>query len=187
MLASALVGVAVAVAALPGPDARAQEATKPAEAVADEYLRGIEAMAWRATAQRIHPDALAELRELLEILVEGDRSGVLLDALSGRRSADELFELDVGSLFVSVMGTLRRRSPGIVNAMSARRTDVLGTVAEGDTLRHVVYRLQWDLSGATAEMKVVTLARDARDRWRVLRAPELESIRPALRGIRPPP
>lgn len=189
--AAAVVGVSMAGSAarpaLPPSGLRAQEAPKPPTAVADEYLRGIEALAWRATAQRIHPDALAELRDFLRIQIESDRTGEILSALSGGRPAEAYLSLDGGSLFVSVMRALERRSPGIVNAMSARRTDVLGAVAEGDTLRHAVYRLHWDLSGAVPEIKVLTLARDARSRWRVLEAPELASIRPAIQGIRPPP
>lgn len=181
-----LAGVSMAAAALVPAALPAQEAPKPPEAVAHEYLRGIEALAWRATAQRIHPDALADLRAFLRIQVEHDRSGEILDALSGGRSAREYFELDGRSLFVSVLRALTDRAPGIVNAMSARETDVLGAVAEGDSLRHVVYRLQWDISGSKPEMKVMTLARDGEGRWRVRRAPELESLRPALRGIRPP-
>lgn len=162
----------------------AQEASEPPAAVADEYLRGIEALAWRATAQRIHPEALNRLRETLRILTEPDDSGGrLLDALTGDRSAEEYFALDGGSLFVSVMRALERESPGIINAMTERDTEVVGTVADGDTLRHVVYRLRWRLSGAEDEIELLTLAPDARDRWRVLRAPELESLRPALRGL----
>lgn len=160
----------------------AQDASEPAT-VADEYLRGIEAAAWRATAQRIHPDALARLRQTLRIMVEPDSSGRLLEELSGGRSEEEYFSLDGGPLFVSVMRALERHSPGIVNAMTDRETEVLGAVAEGDTLRHVVYRLEWRLSGAQPETKVMTLAPDERGRWRVLRASELTSLRPALRGL----
>ncbi|NIP57401.1 MAG: hypothetical protein GWM92_04440, partial [Gemmatimonadetes bacterium] len=81
--------------------------------VADEYLRGIEAMAWRATAQRIHPDALAEVRELVEIFLapEVDREGAFLDALSGGQDAETFLSLDDGSLFVSVMRALTREAP----------------------------------------------------------------------------
>lgn len=167
----------------------AQDDTGSAAVVADEYLRGIEAGAWRATAQRIHPDALTRLRETLRIMVEPDSSGRLLRELSGGQTAERYFSLDGGSLFVSVMRALVRNSPGIVNAMTDRDTEVVGAVAEGDSLRHVVYRLEWRLSGARPEINVMTLARDGRGRWRVLRAPELESLRPALRGLvlpRPP-
>lgn len=177
---------------LPGPLPGQARAKPPAE-VADEYLRGIEAMAWRATAQRIHPDALAEVRDLIEIFLapEVDRDGAFLEALSGGQDGETFLSLDDGSLFVSAMRALTREAPGIVNAMTARRTDVIGTVTEADTLTHAVYRLHWELSGAEPEMKVLSLARDARGRWRVREAPELASLRPAIRAlgrrVRPPP
>lgn len=168
----------------------AQQAPKKATEVADEYLRGIEAMAWRATAQRIHPRALERLRTLLRIMTEDDKTGRLLEALGDGLSQEAYLSQDGQTLFVSVMNALLRESPGIINAMTARDTQVLGSVAEGDSLRHVVYRLKWRLQGAEAEIKVMTLAKDSRGRWRVLDAPELESLRSALMGIvleRPPP
>jgi len=171
----------------------AQAPAKAPVEVADEYLRGIEAMAWRATAQRIHPDALAEVRDLIEIFLapEVDREGAFLDALSGGQDAETFLSLDDGSLFVSVMRALTREAPGIVNAMTARRTDVIGAVTESDSLSHAVYRLHWELSGAEPETKVLSLVRDGRGRWRVREAPELASLRPAIRalgrGVRPPP
>ena len=168
----------------------AQQAPKSAAEVADEYLRGIEAMAWRATAQRIHPDALERLRETLRIMIEPDKTGRLLRVLGGGLSEEDYLARDGETLFASVMSALRRESPGIINAMTDRETEVIGTVAEGDSLRYAVYRLEWRLQGAEPEIKVMTLAPDARGRWKVLWAPELESLRSALLGIvleRPPP
>lgn len=171
----------------------AQAPAKPPAEVADEYLRGIEAMAWRATAQRIHPGALAEVRDLIEIFLapEVDRDGAFLEALSGGQEIETYLSLDDGSLFVSVMRALTREAPGIVNAMTARRTDVIGAVAESDTVTHAVYRLHWELSGAEPEMKVLSLMRDGRGLWRVREAPELASLRPAVRAlgrrVKPPP
>lgn len=187
--AAALAALAVLLASpLPGQE----PAASPSE-VADEYLRGIEAMAWRATAQRIHPGALAELREVIEIHLAPnvDRDGAFLESLSDGQDRESFLSLDDGSLFVAVMRALTRETPGIVNAMTARSTEVIGALSESDTLSHAVYRLQWELSGAEPEMKVLSLARDGRGRWRVREAPELQSIRPALRALgrrmRPPP
>lgn len=166
-----------------------EEPAPPAETVADEYLRSVEAGAWRAAAARLHPDALLELRETLRILIEPDASGRLLDALAGGATLEAYLSRGGRELFVSVLEALERESPGIVNAMTDRSTEVLGAVAEGDTLRHVLYRLQWRLSGAEPELRVTTLAPDAQGRWRIRSAPELESLRPALRGLvlpRPP-
>lgn len=176
-------GGALSVAQATAPALGAQEAPESATTVAREYLRGFEAAAWRATAQRIHPDALDRLRRTLRQMTRPESGRRLLEGLSGGRSEEEYFALDGGSLFVSVLRLLGRESPGIVNAMTDRDTEVVGSVAEGDSLRHVVYRLQWRLSGAEEEMKVMTLTPDGRGRWRVLRASELESLRPALRGL----
>ena len=175
--------VAAIAALLAGPSLGAQEAPKAPAAVADEYLRSIEAAAWRAAAQRVHPDALARLRSTVRMRTRPESGRRLLDALSGGQTAEEYFSLDDRSIFVSVLRALERESPGIVNALTDRDTEVLGTVAEGDTLRHVVYRLQWRLSGAEDEMKVMTLAPEEAGRWRILRAPELESLGPALLGL----
>lgn len=158
-------------------------AQEPPERVARDYLRSIEGAAWRAAAQRLHPEALAGIRRTIEILVDADRSGNLLERLSGERDAAGFLAVDDTTLFVSAMRALTEHVPGLVNAMTDRDTDVIGPVAEGDSLRHVVYRLEWRLSGARPEMKVMSLAREEGAGWRVLHAPELESIRPALRGL----
>jgi len=168
-----------------------QEAPKPPEEVAEEYLRGIEAMAWKAVAQRLHTHALARVRELLEVHLESDREEALLGTLSEGEDRETYLRRDAPSLFVSVMRALSRESPGLINAMTVRRTGIVGVVAEGDTLAHAVYRLRWELSGARPEMKVLTLALDGSGRWRVQEAPELQSLGTALQGLgrtpRPPP
>lgn len=174
--------LAVAGTFAPGP-LPAQESPTPPETVAEEYLRGIEATAWRATAQRIHPEALAEIRERMRILVESDTTSRALDRLSGGQTLEEFFSLNDGSLFVAAMRTLERESPGIINAMSDRDSEVVGPVAEGDSLQHVVYRQQWRLSGSNPEIEVMTLALDEQGRWRVVRASELDSVPVALRTL----
>lgn len=154
----------------------------PAE-VAGDYLRAVEARAWERASGLLHADALGEVRRSLRIMLEADDEGRLADALTAGSGGREPSDLEDPALYVAAMEALERESPGIVLAMSDRDTEVLGEVAEGDSMAHAVYRSQWRLRGSDPEIEVLTLARSDGEAWRVRDAPELRSLRPALRGI----
>lgn len=160
------------------------------ETVADEFLRGFESMAWAATAQRIHPDALDVFRETVTMLVQTDAAGDIPERLLEGLGADEYGGLGRREVFARVMRSLMGEAPGLMNALVTRRHEVVGSVAEGPDRAHVVYRVHpMGVSGAEPEVKVMTLGL-AGERWAVLRSDELDVVRAALRGLpvsRPPP
>lgn len=116
-------------------------------------------------------------------MLEADEENRLRDALARGLDARPVSEAGGRELYVAAMRALQRESPGIVQAMSDRNTEVLGAVAEGDSLAHAVYRSQWRLSGSEPEIEVLTLARSREEEWRVADSPDLGSLRPALRGL----
>lgn len=187
--------------ALDGADPVGTSAGDPEE-VARAYLSAVEGMAWRAVVDRVHPETAESFRRYLEIMLfqgvdateligreaeAATASGLplaeALEAVSGVGSVAAYLELDDHEVLLGAFRGLQRDSPGMINAWVDRETEVLGVVAEGDTLRHVVYRLEWGISGATADVEILTLAPGPHGGWLVRTARELESLRPAISGI----
>ena len=172
------------------------------EAVARAYLDGVEAMAWTAVADRVHPETAGDFRLYLEIMLfqgvdptelmgreeeAATASGLplaeALEAVSGVRSVAAYLEMDDSGVLVEAFRALERESPGMINAWVDRSTEVLGVVPEGDTLRHVVYRLEWRVSGATPDVEILTLASGPDGAWLVRKSRELDSLRPAITAL----
>lgn len=151
-------------------------------AVADELLRSFESMAWRAGAQRLHPEALGIFHESVNILVRTDATGQVLARLLDGASAEAYPDLPAEEVFHRVMTALMTETPGLANALVTRRHEIIGEVAEGSGTTHVVYRVRTTLSGEEPVVKVMTLGRTDGG-WKVLRVDELDAVRTALRGI----
>ncbi len=172
------------------------------EAVARAYLDGVEGVAWTAVADRVHPETAGDFRLYLEIMLfqgvdptelmgreeeAATASGLplaeALEAVSGVRSVAAYLEMDDSGVLVEAFRALERESPGMINAWVDRSTEVLGVVPEGDTLRHVVYRLEWRVSGATPDVEILILASGPDGAWLVRKSRELDSLRPAITAL----
>lgn len=138
-------------------------------------------MAWRAAAQRMHPEGLARLRNRVDILVDVDPEA-LLDGAFGGLSLEEYRALSAEDVFVLTMRALASQMRGLIHALVVRDVEIIGGVEESSTVSHVVYRSLAHLSGAKPEMRVMTLKRWQRG-WGVVDTPELDVIGEALRGF----
>lgn len=169
------------------------------EQVAKEYLDAVERMHWEAVVSRLHRDALSSFRSYLEALLFGrvdPRAPAAeavpletparmegLETLTGAGSVEAFLALSDAEVFVQALRALQADSPGMMNAWVDRTTEILGSVPEADTLAHVVYRLEWRLTGATPDTEILTVRRLDGEGWRVYDSRELESIRPALGSV----
>jgi hypothetical protein len=151
------------------------------EAVADEFNRGFQSMAWAGLVQRIHPHGLADLRLAADILVRADTSGYVLERLLGDVAPGRYPELTDDDVVGRLLAGIQSEVPGLLSSLVSRRTTVLGSVPEGDR-RHVVYRIQAQVSGSVPETRVMTLER-FENRWRVVEAEDLRVLHTAIRGI----
>lgn len=157
------------------------DAAAPA-VVANDFLRAYRSMAWGAAAERMHPDALADIRLRVMLLTENDRNREALVRLVDGRSVEVLEAMPPGRLFEIVMTALGREAPGLIHALVSREMEVVGAVPEGGDRTHVVYRVIPSLPGDPPRMQVMTLHRLG-DRWRVMEADELDVLGTALGAI----
>lgn len=151
------------------------------DSVATEFQSALRAMAWRAAAQRMHPEGLGRFRERVDMLVDVNPETLLTQVFAGM-SGEDYRALSEEEVFVRTMHATMSQMRGLLHAVVVRDVDVIGAVLETSDVAHVVYRSQAHLSGATPEMRVMTLKR-APQGWRVVDSPELDVIREALRGF----
>lgn len=167
--------------------AQANEASSTEDApgspltVADEFNRGFQSMAWAGLVQRIHPRGLADLRLASDILVRADSSGYVLESLLGDLDPAAYAALPDDEAVLLMLTGIQAEVPGLLSSLVSRRTETLGAVSEGE-LRHVVYRIQAQVSGSVPETRVMTLER-FEGRWRVVDAADLRVLHTAIRGI----
>lgn len=151
------------------------------ETVADDFNRGFQSMAWAGLVQRIHPRGLADLRLASDILVASDSSGYVLESLLGDLDREGYGALPDDEVVLLMLTGIQAEVPGLLSSLVSRRTETLGAVSEGE-LRHVVYRVQAQVSGSMPETRVMTLER-SQGRWKVVDAADLRVLHTAIRGI----
>lgn len=152
------------------------------DSLAAEFQTAIRVAAWSAAARRMHPEALERIQQRIDILVEADTTGKVIAAIFNDMSEADYRELSSADVFVAVMEAMNRHIRGVLYFIVIEDIEILGTVEEPPDLAHVVYRSSAQLSGAVPEVRVMTLKRTD-EGWRVLKTPELETIREAARGF----
>lgn len=159
------VALAFALAALALP-ARAQDATTPgpggAEAAAVAYMDAIGASDWLGAARTIDPAELVAMGEIVSFITEQDSTGEAVEGLGGADGGEG------AEAFAQFMEAIVGMNPALEEAFRTLRYRVLGTVAEGDTLTHVLYRSTTTVYDTEVQSVAVISARWLGDRWAVL-------------------
>jgi hypothetical protein len=164
----------------PVPAQTLPELTATPEAAAELFIRSVRSLRWGAAAQFVDSETLGLFRDVVTMITEPDRSGDLLDYLTGTDTS-AYPALDAPEVFSRALTALTGDMPGLSNSLYDRDDEVIGHVAEGTDSAHVVYRTQPRLSGALSEVKVMEMRRGP-DGWRVLWSDELDVLEAALRG-----
>lgn len=149
---------ALALLLLAGPAAAQDAATAGpggAEAVVADYVEAFAAGDHVGAARLLDPDELAEFVDLMSALSALDETGA--------------FDLDPDATppeaFAEFLEAIAGAVPEMGGAMETLRADVVGSVAEGDTLRHVVVRSRFEMMGAEMGGAQLTTARWTGSRW----------------------
>ena len=121
-----------------------------AEALVADYVRAFATRDYVAAAGALDPEELAEFAGLLAVL-------------SNQMGGAGTFEVDPDAppaeVLASFLTSTTQAEPLMGEAMESLRADVVGSVAEGDSLRHVVVRSRFDLAGAPSGGVQLTTAR----------------------------
>ena len=161
------------------PTATAQ--TTPEE-TAQRFFDALSRLRWARVAAEMHTAALGEFHLISRQLVESLRGDSILIQLydASRAEWDGWSNREV---FERSMTGLTRYARGLMESQVMTDFRVLGTVPEGDTIRHVVYRESTDHMGLVIEAAPTTTLVLEGSQWKVRENAELAVLRVALRGI----
>lgn len=178
---------ATAAATAPATPAAAAQTTPTAaqaspEETAQRFFDGLSRLRWSRVAGEMHTVALDEFHLISRQLVESLRGDSILIQLydASRAEWDSWSNREV---FERSMTGLTRYARGLMESQVMTDFRVLGTVPEGDTIRHVVYRETTDHMGLVIEAAPTTTLVLEGGQWKVRENAELAVLRVALRGI----
>ena len=130
-------------------------AQDPSEETAQRFFDALSRLRWERVSAELHTAALDEFHLISRQLVESLRGDSILIQLydASRAEWDGWSSRDV---FERSMTGLTRYARGLMESQVMTDFRVLGTVSEGDTIRHVVYRETTDHMGLVIEAAPTT-------------------------------
>jgi hypothetical protein len=155
------------------------QAAAGAEQQVRAYFEAIRGSDYRAAAGMMHTSALAEIRELVDLMVAVDPSGQLAGGILGPGPTDYRAMSDVDA-FAGFLRFSMTQQPMLIDLMRSMVLEIIGPVAEGDTL-HVVARVGMEVDGMPIrQMQVTSVAREGGE-WRVLLTGEIAGLVAGMR------
>lgn len=169
-------------ALLPPPTAAQNAPRNTPEETAQRFFDALSRLRWAQVSAELHTAALDEFHLISRQLVESLRGDSILIQLYDA-SHEEWAGWSSREVFERSMAGLTRYARGLMESQVMTDFRVLGTVPEGDTIRHVVYRETTDHMGTVIEAAPTTTLVPEHGVWRVRENAELAVLRVALRGI----
>ena len=169
------------VAALTSPWSMSAESS-PSD-IASAYFTALGKGDWQASTALMHPDALDRFKGIIATATKGKDGKELLQQLfqvSTQKDFDRLSNAETFRLFWSSMARLQ---PDLVKAFGMAQQAILGSVAEGENIVHVVSKvtIRPEPGVSASQIDVVSLQRDGAS-WRVLLTGDMEGLAEELAG-----
>ena len=147
----------------------AAQDTAPAVDAARAYMDAFAAEDWRAAAERVDRDDLAQLQPFVALI-----GGIALDDPDFQGAEPPSDPVDAFAWFMDVMTD---ELPMLGDMMGTAQGRVLGAVAETDSLVHVVQRSTVDMMGAeVSQVDVVSVRLSPDGAWRVALGGQLDAF-----------
>jgi hypothetical protein len=167
---------------LPSPTPLTTQDSTP-ESTATAYMQAVQHGRWADMASLMHPEALTQLRTLMEPLFssKAPEADDFRQQFLGVRTVREAAALSDTTVFANFVRAINDRNPTAAEALRAATIDVIGHVGEGPDVAYVVYRATLDVEGMTiSNVNVLTVKRWG-DGWRVLLSGDYSALATALR------
>ncbi|MGD8241019.1 MAG: thioredoxin family protein, partial [Armatimonadota bacterium] len=176
---STALALTVALLHLPA-DAWSQGAATP-EAAAEGLVAALREGDWDGMAERMHPAALAELRQFLEPIFRIPEAEELRTVVFGTGSEAALLEMPDGRLYADFLRFAMTQDPRLVSSLATAQVEVLGHLMEGDTA-HVVSRFTMTVEGITMSRMDVSSFRQHDAQWLGLLTGDITALAAALQA-----
>lgn len=152
--------------------------TASPEAMVEAMSRAMAAGDWTAAAASFDPQALKDFRALLMPVLErlpADQAEAMAASVFSRQSVARLRNGSDAEFFAAFMAGMMAMGGGRLEA-----SQVIGSVAEGSDLRHVVVRNRASASGLSMTKMEVVSVRRTPEGWRVLLKGEMKGLAEAM-------
>lgn len=131
---------------------------------------------WSAYTHRMHPEALAKAKRMFGAVVAADPSGRMGKLFFGVESTQAYDALTDSGTFVALMTNLTEHMPAFAEAMRTAEFHVIGTLPEGESLVHVVYRTEAKAEDLEVTRTSVLSLRRHGSEWRMLLTGNIEGL-----------
>lgn len=136
---------------------------------------------WDEYAKLLHTEALdsfkTTLMQPIEILARADNAADSINLFGSNVQLENLRNSTSEEFFTSLMTNLFTIVPDLSTTFSGMDNRIVGAVAEGDSLVHVVMQTKMALGNRTVdEMNVVTLKQDQGGEWKLELSNKIEGI-----------
>lgn len=154
------------------------------EQVAGRYFQTLRTGDYAANVALMHPEALDELKEMMEGLVALAGAAAAEDdstfqRMFGVASAAEFNQLSPAQVFERMLRS-QLENEDMREVLSSSQTTILGHVMEGDSVAHVVYRMRMSFGEMDMDQVQVTPLKRADGQWRVLLTGSLAGMMNAI-------
>lgn len=125
--------------------AKAQAQSDPARAVVEGYVAAQHRLDWKTVASYISPADLSDFKKTFQSIfssIPGPIDTTILRPFSfGKKSSAEIASADSVSYFAGVYSTVFALYPVMRDMATTARDSILGSVNEGDSMKHFVCRV----------------------------------------------
>ena len=176
-------------AAAAGAESRPAKPETP-ESVTQAYFDAMQAGRVKDAMEYMHPEALKQFRDTLLPLVEmvetmdKDRPARrrFFAMFDGVEDTAALRKLSHKALVASLLKGIMKLQPGSRESLAKAKIKLIGHVKEGDSLAHVVYRMEVSVQGSTASRVSAISLRRHRAGWRLLLMTEIRNVVEMIRS-----
>lgn len=155
-------------------------ATQTPEEVAEAALKAMRESRFDDYARFMHPEAAAEFKQTLMLAFskafENDQGEQLLVFFPGIKSIEELEAMNEFEFFGRYIKGILTALPFFRDTLAGTESVVLGSVAEGDSLAHVVYRTTPSVDDVKSTKLGVISFRRTEKGWGMLLTSEVERV-----------
>lgn len=184
LLAASLAVVGLAVPPTFSASTQTKHTPTAAEAVIPAYMGAIRVGDWQKAGTLLHPEALAEMRQVFVALTAADPTGQAAKQLFNLGDGETLEKLAPADVFARFMSALVSQTDGLKDLLASTQVETLGAVSEGSGLSHVVYRLTRTAAAGqppTVQVEVLTVKKAGAD-WRSMVPPDIAGILASIRS-----
>jgi hypothetical protein len=154
------------------------------EAITESYFQLLQQSEWRQVADLYSPTALKDFREMMAFLTElpDEVSGEVLANFFGADATQEsVAAMSDPEYFAVFLGAMMAQASQ-VGQLDFTEIEVLGTVPEGDAVRHVLTRTHIKLGEVAMESMEVISLEQVDNAWKILMQGKMKGMASQLKA-----